>query len=223
MRNSGASSGLPYTSDNEDAFARGRRFHAREKFAAAEIAAVRPTIGRRACIASTSASRWRRSTTRPTRDSSSTRTITKRRWPRLSIARTERKGFVLVTGEIGSGKTLLSRLLISRLPAGTRSAVITNTRLSGVELLRAICSEFSLDVASLTTAAELGRVLEKFLLEQYARDRLAVLILDEAQNLPPESFEEVRMLSNLEADNAKLLQILVLGQPELQDTFRRRT
>jgi len=138
----------------------------------------------------------------------------------LLYCATERKGFVLVTGEIGSGKTLLSRLLISRLPAGTRSAVITNTRLTGVELLRAICSEYSLDVGSLTTAAELGRALEKFLLEQYARDRIAVLILDEAQNLPLEAFEEVRMLGNLEADNAKLLQVLILGQPELQETFR---
>lgn len=138
----------------------------------------------------------------------------------LLYCATERKGFVLVTGEIGSGKTLLSRLLISRLPAGTRSAVITNTRLTGVELLRAICSEYSLDVGNLTTAAELGRALEKFLLEQYARDRIAVLILDEAQNLPREAFEEVRMLGNLEADNAKLLQVLILGQPELQETFR---
>ncbi|MFO0972204.1 MAG: AAA family ATPase [Phycisphaerae bacterium] len=139
----------------------------------------------------------------------------------LLYTATMRKGFALVTGEVGSGKTLLTRLAIGRLPVGTQTAVITNTRLTGPELLVAVCREFQLRADHTSSPAELTHTLEQFLLEQYARDRLCVVILDEAQNLSPDAFEELRLLGNLEAEDAKLLQILILGQPELQETFRR--
>lgn len=139
----------------------------------------------------------------------------------LLYAAEQRKGFVLVTGEVGSGKTLLSRMLIGKLGSSVRTAVINNTRLSGRELLLAICREFEIEIQDGAAASEISHSLEQFLLEQYARDRLAVVVLDEAQNLPLEAFEELRMLGNLEADDAKLLQVLILGQPELQDSFRQ--
>jgi len=139
----------------------------------------------------------------------------------LVYTATQRKGYALVTGEVGSGKTLLTRLLLSRLPVGAQTAVITNSRLSGVELLGAICREFQISIEPGASSADLCHALEEFLLQQYARDRLAIVVLDEAQNLAIDAFEELRLLGNLEAEDAKLLQVLILGQPELRDTMQR--
>ncbi len=138
----------------------------------------------------------------------------------LQYAVTQRKGFVLVSGEVGAGKTLVGRMFLRQMDRNAAVAVITHTSLSGRQLLAAICAEFELPVPPEATNLQLAERLQAFLLEQFAQDRFVVVLLDEAQNLPDDSFEELRMLGNLEADDAKLLQVCILGQPELRDRFR---
>ncbi|MBP7937181.1 MAG: AAA family ATPase [Phycisphaerae bacterium] len=139
----------------------------------------------------------------------------------LQYATLQRKGFVLVTGEIGAGKTLVGRLFMRQIERDATVAVINHTHLNGQQLLAAICSEFEIDAPPGEATPQLLERLQTFLLDQFAKDRYAVVLLDEAQNLPNESFEELRMLGNLEADDAKLLQVCILGQPELRDRIRQ--
>ncbi len=139
----------------------------------------------------------------------------------LQYAVTQRKGFVLITGEVGAGKTLVGRMFLRQMDRNAAVAVITHTSLSGRQLLAAICAEFELPVPPEATNLQLAEQLQAFLLDQFAQDRFVVVLLDEGQNLPDDSFEELRMLGNLEADDAKLLQVCILGQPELRDRFRQ--
>jgi len=134
----------------------------------------------------------------------------------LIYAVTERKGFVLLTGEVGSGKTLLSRILLSRLGPTARTAIVTNTHLSPKQLLRTLCQEYDLPTANARDKSEILESFNGFLLQQLAADRLVVSIIDEGQNLAREALEEIRMLCNLETDREKLLQIILMGQPELR-------
>ncbi len=130
----------------------------------------------------------------------------------------EGAGFILLTGEVGSGKTTIVKDLIRRLDQSTILAMIFNTSINGDQLLAAVNEEFGLEVAGRDKMA-LQRELNDFLIAQYAAGIRPILIIDEAQNLPPESLEQVRMLSNLEARDTKLLQIVLIGQPELQETL----
>lgn len=128
---------------------------------------------------------------------------------------TRRKGFVLLTGEVGAGKTTLLRAVLERLPPGTETALILNTAdLDRIDLLKLIAAEFRLGVTGASKADHLI-ALNRFLLQRLERSLNTVLVIDEAQNLGLEALEEIRLLSNLETDAEKLLQIVLTGQPEL--------
>jgi general secretion pathway protein A len=128
----------------------------------------------------------------------------------------ERKGFVQLTGEIGAGKTTLCRAMLEQLDGHFSTALILNPVMSADELMKAIAIEFGLDVKG-RDRLETVATINNFLLKQVGQRKDSVLIIDEAQDLTDELLEQVRLLSNLETDDRKLLQIVLLGQPELRD------
>jgi putative secretion ATPase (PEP-CTERM system associated) len=124
-------------------------------------------------------------------------------------------GFVLLTGEIGIGKTTLIRKLLSQVEKEVEIAVVFNTNVTSEQLLELILQEFEVETRSRRKAAHLD-TLNQFLINKYGEGRRAVLIVDEAQNLSWSALEEVRMLSNLQTDQEPLLQIVLVGQPALR-------
>jgi len=127
-----------------------------------------------------------------------------------------RKGFLVVTGEIGAGKTTLCRALLNELDEKIRSALILNSNLTELELLQAINEDLGIP-CNFDNKKELIGELNKFLLHELEEDENVVIIIDEAQNLTPAVLEQIRLLSNLETTKEKLLQIVLIGQPELRD------
>jgi general secretion pathway protein A len=125
----------------------------------------------------------------------------------------ERRGFVAMIGEIGAGKTTLCRVLLNQLDDATRTAFVFNTLISKGELLQTINREFGIDTGG--TRKDQVERLNDFLLENFRQGGNAVLLVDEAQNLSPVVLEQIRMLSNLETEREKLIQIVLVGQPEL--------
>lgn len=132
----------------------------------------------------------------------------------------ERGGFIVITGEVGTGKTILCRYLLKQLDDRTEGAVILNPSLSELELLKAINEDFGIHSTG-TTKKDLLDELNRFLLQRRHMGYNMVLIIDEAQNLSPAVLEQIRLLSNLETETEKLIQIILLGQPELRDLLAR--
>jgi len=130
-------------------------------------------------------------------------------------------GFIVLTGEIGSGKTTLLQAVLSGLDQQTSVSRLVDTMLDAHELIEAIMLDFGLDPGEGRSTPYLHRDLARFLVEQRAAGRLALLVIDEAQNLSLAALEQVRMLSNLETEKSKLIQIALVGQPSLRDMLGR--
>jgi len=139
---------------------------------------------------------------------------------RLYYAVTERKGFVVITGDIGAGKTTVCRALLKRLDdRHNEVCMITNTHLTAKDLIVAILEDLNISYKPATKARLLSQLYD-YLIERMQKDKNVILIIDEAQNLTPSVLEEVRMLSNLETDTEKLLQIILMGQPQLREKLK---
>lgn len=139
----------------------------------------------------------------------------------LEYAIAENKGFVVITGEIGSGKTTLLNFLLERIGEDINIGLINNTYVRPTQLIKMICKEYELEVEGMDKT-EMIDLFHGFLLRQFAERKRVVLIIDEAQNLSPETMEEIRMLSNLEAEKHHLLQMILVGQPELKHKLQRK-
>jgi general secretion pathway protein A len=134
-------------------------------------------------------------------------------------------GFVLLTGDIGAGKTTVCRCFLEQVPANCHVAYIFNPKLTALELLQSVCDEFRIPVTPAVTGAPTVKdyldPLNRFLLETHAVGHRSVLVIDEAQNLSADVLEQLRLLTNLETNERKLLQIILIGQPELRDMVAR--
>ena len=135
----------------------------------------------------------------------------------------EAGGFVQLTGEVGTGKTTIVRSLLAQTPKNAEIALILNPKMTPAEFLLTICEELGIGVpdSALGSLKDLVDILSHYLLRAHAAGRRVVLVVDEAQNLSPEVLEQVRLLTNLETNTQKLLQIILIGQPELRELLAR--
>src|SRR5690242_6428160 len=135
----------------------------------------------------------------------------------------EAGGFVQLTGEVGTGKTTVVRSLLAQTPKNAEIALILNPKMTAPEFLLTICEELGIGVpdSALGSLKDLVDILSEYLLRAHAAGQRVVLVVDEAQNLSPEVLEQVRLLTNLETNTQKLLQIILIGQPELRELLAR--
>ena len=139
----------------------------------------------------------------------------------LIYAITNGEGIIKVTGEVGSGKTMLCRVLQTRLPKNVETVYLANPSVSPEEILQAIAFELQLPIAKDASRLEVMHALNTYLLERHSQQRQVVVFVEESQGIPIATLEEIRLLSNLETQQYKLLQILLFGQPELDENLRQ--
>jgi len=139
----------------------------------------------------------------------------------LTYAVRERRGFTVVTGEVGTGKTILVQSLLSKLDGDTRTAYLFNPIMGSTDFLHYICQDLGLRSQKRSKGQYLSQ-LHKFLMACYSRNEKVVLIVDEAHKLDPKLLEEIRLLTNLETSKSKLLQVILMGQPELNEVLEKR-
>ena len=130
-------------------------------------------------------------------------------------------GFILLSGEVGTGKTTLTRLLLEQLPGNIRVAYILNAKLNSQDVLANICQELQLEYSATASVKQLIDVINPDLLAAHSQGKKTLLVIEEAQNLDPEVLEMLRLLTNLETNTTKLLHILLVGQPELLELIAR--
>ncbi|KOO14794.1 general secretion pathway protein GspA [Vibrio xuii] len=129
-------------------------------------------------------------------------------------------GFAMLTGEVGTGKTTIAKSILKTLAETTRAGLILNPTFSNIELLEAICDEFDLSYEPNSSLKQLNQYIHQFLLDNHANGIQALLVIDEAQHLSADVLEQLRLLTNLETDSHKLLKVLLIGQPELQQKLK---
>ncbi|MDP2793478.1 MAG: AAA family ATPase [Sulfurisoma sp.] len=139
----------------------------------------------------------------------------------LMYAITHDEGIVKASGEVGSGKTMLCRVLMERLPAHVSIVYLANPSLARDDILYAIAHELQLNIPEHTRLSTILRILQDHLIKLYAEGRQVVVLIDEAHAMPAETLEEIRLLSNLESNRHKLMQLVLFGQPELNDVLGR--
>jgi len=139
----------------------------------------------------------------------------------LEYAIMENKGFVVVTGEIGSGKTTLINYLISKIQQDVHVGLVNQTYVTPTQFIKMVCQDFELPIEGMDKA-DMVDLFHDFLLKQFSNQERVILIIDEAQNLTPKTMEELRMLSNLESEKHHLIQMILVGQPELKFKLQRK-
>jgi MSHA biogenesis protein MshM len=141
----------------------------------------------------------------------------------LLVALSEREGFIKITGEVGTGKTLLCRLLLNELEQKARTAYIPNPHLSPDTLYEAVAEELDVDVSQCVNTHQVLKALNGRLIELAMTQTQVVLVIDEAQAMPEETIEALRLLTNLETESIRLLQIVLFGQPELDVMLKKNS